>query len=107
GAGGGEGGGAAALVRDVGPSLGRRLAFFDLEGPLFDPRRDIADAANALLVASGAEPLPEEHIGRMVGDGVAALVARAFSAAGRERPPDALDRFLILYNERLLAHTRP
>src|SRR6516165_5393900 len=85
----------------------RRLVVFDLDGTLIDSRRDIADAANALLVASGADALPEESVGRMVGDGVAALVARAFSAARREQPPDALSRFLTIYNLRLLAHTRP
>src|SRR5471032_933152 len=43
----------------------------------------------------------------MVGDGAATLVARAFAASGIEAPPDALDRFLSLYNSRLLRHTRP
>ena len=43
----------------------------------------------------------------MVGDGAATLVARAFAAAGVERPPDALDRFLAIYDARLLKHTRP
>lgn len=84
-----------------------RLIVFDLDGTLIDSRRDIAEAANALLVASGATALPEETIGRMVGDGAATLVARAFSASGREQPDDALHRFLTIYNERLLEHTRP
>ena len=52
-------------------------------------------------------PLPEERIGRMVGDGAATLVARAFAAAGIERPADALERFLAIYDTRLLKHTRP
>ena len=43
----------------------------------------------------------------MVGDGAATLVARAFAAAGVEQPADALDRFLAIYNGRLLNHTRP
>ena len=43
----------------------------------------------------------------MVGDGAATLVARAFEASGIERPDDALERYLSLYRERLLAHTRP
>ena len=43
----------------------------------------------------------------MVGDGAATLVARAFEASGVERPADALERFLALYDERLLQHTRP
>jgi phosphoglycolate phosphatase len=35
------------------------------------------------------------------------LVARAFAAAGCDKPPDALDRFLAIYNSRLLRYTRP
>jgi phosphoglycolate phosphatase len=84
-----------------------RLIVFDLDGTLIDSRRDIADAANLLLESCGAPRLPEEAIGRMVGDGAATLVARAFAAAGAERPPDALDRFLTIYDGRLLEHTRP
>jgi phosphoglycolate phosphatase len=84
-----------------------RLFVFDLDGTLVDSRRDIADAANALIETCGAAPLPEERVGRMVGDGAAALIARAFAARGIEQPPDALDRFLALYAGRLLNHTRP
>ena len=51
------------------------LIVFDLDGTLVDSRRDIAESANALLVACGARPLDQDAIGRMVGDGAAALVA--------------------------------
>ena len=84
-----------------------RLFVFDLDGTLVDSRRDIADAANALLVSFGAAPIPDERIGRMVGEGAAALVARAFNASGVEPPADALSRYLTLYDQRLLNHTRP
>ena len=84
-----------------------RLIVFDLDGTLVDSRRDITDAANALLESCGAPPLSEDRIGAMVGDGAATLVARAFEASGIERPDDALERYLSLYRERLLAHTRP
>ena len=84
-----------------------RLIVFDLDGTLIDSRRDLADAANALRESEGAAPLSEERIGRMVGDGAATLVARAFEASGVERPADALERFLALYDARLLNHTRP
>jgi phosphoglycolate phosphatase len=43
----------------------------------------------------------------MVGDGAAALVAKAFAASGVEPPADALDRFVAIYSQRLLVHTRP
>lgn len=83
------------------------LIVFDLDGTLVDSRRDIADAANAVLVASGGEPLAEDRLAGMVGDGAATLVARAFRAAGLTPPADALARFLASYETRLLAHTRP
>jgi phosphoglycolate phosphatase len=83
------------------------LIVFDLDGTLVDSRKDIADAANLLIESCGAAPLPEETIGRMVGDGAATLVARAFEAVGQSPPPDALARFLDLYGQRLLVHTRP
>ena len=82
------------------------LVVFDLDGTLVDSRRDLADAANLVLEESGAPRLAEDAIGRMVGDGAAALVARAFAAAGITPPGDALDRFLAVYDERLLVHTR-
>jgi phosphoglycolate phosphatase len=80
---------------------------FDLDGTLVDSRRDLAEAANLVLEDAGGRRLSEEAIGAMVGDGAAALVARAFAAAGVPPPPDALDRFLAIYDERLLVHTRP
>jgi len=83
------------------------LIVFDLDGTLVDSSRDIAESANALLESCGARPLPEEMIGPMVGDGAATLVARAFVAAGAPRPADALDRFLAIYDARLLKYTRP
>ena len=83
------------------------LIVFDLDGTLVDSKRDIADSANALLVACGAEPIAEDRIAGMVGDGAATLVARAFEAAGLTMPSDALARYLACYETRLLAHTRP
>jgi phosphoglycolate phosphatase len=84
-----------------------RLIVFDLDGTLVDSRKDIADSANETLVSYGAQPLAEDAIGRMVGDGAPTLIARAFGAAGRAQPSGALDRFLSIYNGRLLDCTRP
>ena len=83
------------------------LIVFDLDGTLIDSRKDIADAANVVLQSSGASPLADEAIGRMVGDGAATLVTRAFAAADRTPPPDALARFLDAYGRCQLVHTRP
>ena len=84
-----------------------RLVVFDLDGTLIDSRRDLAESANALLHENGCAPHSEEAIGRMVGEGAATLVARAFASAGATPPPGALARFLEIYDARLLEHTRP
>jgi phosphoglycolate phosphatase len=84
-----------------------RLYVFDLDGTLVDSLRDLADTANQLLVSCGGTPLATDAVGRMVGEGVGTLVARAFDAAGLARPPDAVERFLAIYQTRLLNHTRP
>jgi len=83
------------------------LIVFDLDGTLVDSRRDIADSANAVLEECGVAPHSEEAIGEMVGDGAAMLIARAFEAAHAPMPADALDRFLRIYDGRLLRFTRP
>jgi len=83
------------------------LIAFDLDGTLVDSQRDIAESANLVLESSGARPLPEDTIAQMVGDGAAALIARAFAAAGLPAPHDALERFLAIYDTRLLRYTRP
>ncbi len=83
-----------------------RLYIFDLDGTLVDSLKDLADSANALLAECGGARLDEEAVGRMVGEGAATLVARAFANAGLVQPPDALARFLAIYDTRLLEHTR-
>jgi phosphoglycolate phosphatase len=85
-----------------------RLVVFDLDGTLIDSHRDIANAANALVVELGGRALPEPAIVAMVGEGAAVLVRRALAAAEiNPATPGALDRFLALYDARLLEHTRP
>ena len=83
-----------------------RLVVFDLDGTLVDSKRDLADAANALIAERGGMPLTEDQVAGMVGEGAALLVRRALRAAGID--PDlrgALARFLELYDERVLVHT--
>lgn len=83
-----------------------RLIVFDLDGTLIDSRRDLADAANALIVEHGGSPLPVDTIAGMVGEGAVLLVRRALAAAGVTLNVERdLRRFLELYDERLLAHT--
>jgi phosphoglycolate phosphatase len=83
------------------------LVVFDLDGTLIDSRRDLADAANALIMERGGSPLPVDAIAAMVGEGAALLVRRALRAAGTDLDVARdLPRFLDLYDERLLEHTR-
>jgi len=83
-----------------------RLFVFDLDGTLVDSLRDLADSANELLVSCGGAPIETAAVGRMVGEGAATLVARVFAAAGVAKPADALERFLAIYDTKLLDHTR-
>ena len=82
------------------------LIVFDLDGTIVDSRRDLADSANELITELGGTPLPEEDIGRMVGEGAAVLIRRALKAAGVTEVRHALARFLEIYDTRLLNHTR-
>jgi phosphoglycolate phosphatase len=85
-----------------------RLVVFDLDGTLVDSRRDLANATNALLVELGGAPLDEDAVTGMVGEGAGLLVRRALTAAGLDPgTAGALERFLALYDTRLLDHTRP
>ena len=84
------------------------LIVFDLDGTLVDSLRDLTDASNELLAGYDAAPLDDIVVGRMVGEGAAALVSRLLEARGVTAPRDeALARFLALYDRRLVNHTRP
>jgi phosphoglycolate phosphatase len=87
-------------------SRASRLIAFDLDGTLVDSRRDLAESANQLVDELGGRPLSGEAVGAMVGEGAARLVGRALDAAGVGERPDALSRFLEIYDRRLLNHTR-
>jgi phosphoglycolate phosphatase len=84
------------------------LVVFDLDGTLVDSHRDLAEATNALLTELGAAPLAHEVVTSMVGEGAAVLVRRALERAGLDPgTPNALERFLVHYDARLLETTRP
>src|SRR4029453_11084814 len=65
----------------------------------------LADSANELITELGGTALPEEDIGRMVGEGAAVLIRRALAAARGTERGAALARFLEIYDTRLLRHT--
>lgn len=84
-----------------------RLVAFDLDGTLVDSRRDLTDSANDLIVELGGAPLSEDAVGRMIGEGAGVLVQRALTAAGLGDVPGARERFLEIYDGRLLNFTKP
>jgi phosphoglycolate phosphatase len=61
------------------------LVVFDLDGTLIDSAADLAAAVNGMLAGFGCEPLSQEEVRRMIGDGVAMLVGRALAARGCEQ----------------------
>ncbi len=79
---------------------------FDLDGTLIDSRLDIAAACNHVLVAEGRAPLDVAVIASYVGDGVRALVARAFGLPMDAPALDALERaFVARYAVHAADHT--
>jgi phosphoglycolate phosphatase len=84
------------------------LAVFDLDGTLVDSADDLASSASELVTSLGGRPLSVPEVVAMVGEGASLLVQRALRAAGLDPyTPDALDRFLAIYDRRLLERTRP
>ena len=64
-----------------------RTLLLDLDGTLVDTVPDIAAALNRLMQSRALPAFTRPEVAGMVGDGVAALVAKAFAAHGRA--PDA------------------
>jgi phosphoglycolate phosphatase len=85
-----------------------QLVVFDLDGTLVDSSRDLAEATNALVADLGGTALSLEVVTSLVGEGAAVLVRRALERAGLDsHTPNALERFLVHYDARLLDTTRP
>lgn len=82
---------------------------FDLDGTLIDSVPDLHACINRLLDSEGRRQLDIPELTRMVGDGVPALVRRAYEATGGM--PDDLDecvqRYLGLYGAALADKTTP
>jgi phosphoglycolate phosphatase len=76
-----------------------RAVAFDLDGTLVDSRHDIAAACNHVLERAGRGALPPEVIAGFVGDGVRALVARAFGLPVDAAEVDPLAQEFVAYYE--------
>jgi phosphoglycolate phosphatase len=81
---------------------------FDLDGTLIDSVQDLATAASELVTTLGGRPLARDEVAMMVGEGAGVLVRRALQAAHvSPDTPGALERFLGIYDRRLLDTTIP
>lgn len=79
---------------------------FDLDGTLIDSARDLGEAASELVQGYGARPLTVAQVVTMVGEGAPVLVRRALTESGLDpEVPGALERFLRIYDRRLMDHT--
>lgn len=82
------------------------LIVFDLDGTVIDSARDLGESASELVQTYGASGLRVSDVTAMVGDGAAALVKRALTHAALDPDtPGALERFLAIYDRRLMDHT--
>ena len=81
---------------------------FDLDGTLIDSLHDLSASASELATSLGGRSLEPQEIATMIGDGASVLVKRVLAAAGVDpATPDALPRFLRIYDRRLLDTTIP
>jgi phosphoglycolate phosphatase len=83
-----------------------RTLLMDLDGTLVDTLPDLAAALNRLMYARGLPSLPGERVATMVGDGVAALVLRAFTAFGRQPDDTAVADFTADYAGHVAVESR-
>src|SRR5579862_4410977 len=68
----------AAMVR----GMSHFLLLFDLDGTLVDTLPDLTNAVNEALREHGYEALQPQQVRPMIGDGMAMLLTRAFTARG-------------------------
>ena len=85
------------------------LLAFDLDGTLIDSVPDLTNSLNQVLQEHGHGALTRDEVAPMVGDGVPALVARAFAARGgaAEEAAAALPRYIAIYEANATNETRP
>lgn len=83
---------------------------FDLDGTLVDSAGDITTALNELLTISRLGPYSVKEVIRFIGNGMTALVERAFETRGKHLLPGELSAhvavFRSLYSGRLVNSTR-
>ncbi len=84
-----------------------RTILFDLDGTLVDSVPDLTAALNRVLRARGIAPFDAPTVTGFVGDGVRALVERAFAARGLAADEDAVAAYTRDYTAHASEATRP
>ena len=89
----------------------RGTILFDLDGTLVDSAPDLADALDALLAERGYTPVGLDQTRRLIGHGVASLVAEALAEKGETLTAPELaavvQRFLDHYTPNLSRRSLP
>ena len=85
------------------------LCIFDLDGTLVDSLTDLGETVNQILFEQGLSTHAIGAYRKFVGDGVLALLSRAFPAGKRDEQTlkKAKARFDALYEENCFCHTAP
>jgi len=83
-----------------------KCVVFDLDGTLVDSVPDLTAALNRLMPSRGLAAFDEAAVTGMVGDGVKALLDRAFAARGRVTDDAAMAEFLADYTAHAAVLTR-
>jgi phosphoglycolate phosphatase len=84
----------------------RRTLLLDLDGTLVDTVPDLTSALNRLMRARLLAAFSHDQVAAMIGDGVAALVARAFSAHGQEPDANAVAELTAEYTARVAVESK-
>ena len=92
-------------------SLQGAVIAFDLDGTLVDTAGDLVGAVNTILAEQGLRPAPPDVGRRMIGNGVRALVERAFAHAGETLEDGRADamvaHFIEVYRGRIAEESVP
>lgn len=83
-----------------------RTLLLDLDGTLVHSVPDLAAALNRLMRVRGLAEFSQPETARMVGDGVARLVERAFAARGRDPDAGAIAAFSADYQAHAVVETQ-
>jgi phosphoglycolate phosphatase len=83
-----------------------RTLLLDLDGTLVDTVPDLAAALNRLMASRSLPAFDRPAVAAMVGDGVAALVKKAFAAHGQQPDAAAVAEFSADYDAHVAVESR-